>query len=49
VRLKARPADLAAKDRQLVAEHENLELLGSITAAQEHDQLEQTADDDVQR
>jgi hypothetical protein len=48
VRLEARAADLAAKDRQLVAEHENLELLGSIPAAEEHDELQQTADDDVQ-
>jgi hypothetical protein len=41
------PTYLAAKNRQLVAEHEDLELLGSITAAEEHDQLEQAADDDV--
>jgi hypothetical protein len=31
-----------------VAEHENLEFLGSIAATEEHDQLEQTADSDVQ-
>jgi hypothetical protein len=36
VRLEARPAGLAAKDRELVAEHKNLELFGSIPAAEEH-------------
>ena len=41
------PTYLAAKNRQLVAEHEDLEFLGSITAAEQHDQLEQAADDDV--
>jgi hypothetical protein len=41
------PTYLAAKKRQLVAEHEDLELLGSITAAEKNDQLEQAADDDV--
>jgi nucleoid-associated protein YgaU len=48
VRLEARAADLAAKDRQLVAEHEDLKLLGSVTTAEEHHELQQTADDDVQ-
>jgi len=42
-----RSADLAAKDRQLVAEHEDLELLRSVAAAEEHDELEQATDDDV--
>jgi len=40
VRLEARPPDLAAENRQLVAEHEDLQLLGSIAAAEEHDELE---------
>jgi len=31
-----------------VAEHENLELLRLIAAADQHGELEQTADDDVQ-
>ena len=48
MRLEARPADLAAEDRQLVAEHEDLQLLGSIAAAEEHDELEQATDDDVE-
>ena len=48
VRLEAWATDLAAKDRQLVTEHENLELLRLIAAAEEHDELQHTADDDVQ-
>jgi hypothetical protein len=48
VRLEARAADLAAKDRQLVAKHQNLQLLVSIPAAEEHNELEQTTDNDVQ-
>jgi hypothetical protein len=48
VHLEARPADPAAKDRQLMAEQQNLELLRSILAPEEHEQLEQAADDDVQ-
>ena len=48
VRLEVRTADLAAKDRQLVAEYEDLEFLRSILAAEQHDQLQQAADDDVQ-
>jgi hypothetical protein len=48
VRLEARTADLTAKDRQLVAEYENLEFLRSILPAEQHDQLQQAADDDVQ-
>jgi len=47
VGLEPRPADLAAKDRQLVPEHEDLELLRSVAAAEEHDQLEQAAQGDV--
>jgi hypothetical protein len=30
-----------------VAEYEDLELLRSVTAAEEHDELEQATDDDV--
>jgi hypothetical protein len=48
VHLEARAVDLAAKNRQLVAEYENLELLRLIAAADEHDEFQQTADDDVQ-
>jgi hypothetical protein len=48
VRLEARPPDLATKDRQLVAKHEDLDLLGAISTADEHDELEQAADHDVQ-
>jgi hypothetical protein len=40
VRLKPRLADLPAEDRQLMAEHENLELLLTIAAGEEHDQLQ---------
>jgi hypothetical protein len=47
VRLTPRLADLPAKDRQLVTEHENLEILGSVAAAEKHDQLQQATDDDV--
>ena len=39
VGLEAWLADLPAEDRQLVAEHENLELLPTIAASEEHDQL----------
>jgi len=46
-RLEPRPIDLAAKDRQLVAEHKDLELLRSVSSPEEHDQLEHTADDEV--
>jgi hypothetical protein len=48
VRLEAWPPDLAAKNRQLVAKDENLQLLRAIPAAEEHEQLERAADDDVQ-
>jgi len=41
-------ADLAAKDRQLVPEHEHLEFLRSIAAGEEHDHLQQPAHDDVE-
>jgi hypothetical protein len=39
---------VAPEDGQLVAEHEDLELLGSVAAANEHDQLEQPADNGVE-
>jgi hypothetical protein len=48
VRLEGWLSDLAAKSRHLVAEHENLQLLGSVAAPEEHDQLKQAADDDVE-
>jgi hypothetical protein len=48
VRLEPGPLDLATKDRQLVAKHENLQFLGAVAAADEHDQLEHTADGDVE-
>lgn len=38
-----------AKDRKLVAKHQNLQLLSSVAAADEHDQLEQAQDNDVER
>jgi hypothetical protein len=47
-KLEPRPADLPAKDRQLVPEHEYLQLFRPITASAENDQLQQPADDDVQ-
>jgi len=48
VRLKSRLSGLPAKDRQLVAEHEDLQLLRSVASSDEHDQLQQATDDDVQ-
>jgi hypothetical protein len=48
VRFEPRLAHLPAEDRQLVAEHENLELLPTIAAGEEHDQLQQPANEDVQ-
>ena len=48
VLLEARAAGLASKDRQLVAKHQNLELLGSVAATEEHDELQQAADNDIQ-
>jgi hypothetical protein len=48
LRLEPRLADLTAKNRQLVPEHENLELLHPVTPTEEHDQLQQPAHDDVQ-
>jgi hypothetical protein len=48
VRLEPRPADLPAKNRQLVPQHENLQLLRPLTTPEEHHQLQQAADDEVQ-
>jgi hypothetical protein len=47
VRLESRPSNLSAKNRQLVPEHENLQLLRPLTTPEEHDQLQQAANDDV--
>ena len=49
VRLELRPADLPATNRQLMPEHENLELLRSVTPSEVHHQLEQPAGEDIQR
>ena len=46
VRLEPRPVDLAAEDRPLVAEHKNLQLLRSVAAPDENDQLQHAADHD---
>jgi hypothetical protein len=48
VRLEPRLPRLPAKDRQLVAEHENLQLLRPVASSDENDQLQQPADNDVQ-
>ena len=47
MQLEPRLADLPAKDRQLVAEHENLKLLRPLTTPNEHDQLKQATEHDV--
>jgi hypothetical protein len=47
--VEPRLADLPAKNRQLVAEHENLQLLRPVTAPDEHHQLQQSAGENVQR
>jgi hypothetical protein len=44
---ESRLVDLPAKDRQLVAEQGDLHPLGSVAAADEHDQLQQPTDHDV--
>jgi hypothetical protein len=49
MRLEPRPTSLPAKNRQLVPQHENLELLCPVTPGEKHDQLQQSADDDVER
>lgn len=40
---------LPPQDRQLVTQHEDLELLRALAAPEQHDQLEQTAGKDVHR
>jgi hypothetical protein len=47
VHIEARPADLTTKDRLLMTEHQDLELLGPVAAAEEHHELQQAAHDDV--
>ena len=46
--LEPRLADLAAQNRQLVAEHEDLEFLLTITATEQNDQLQQPTDEEVE-
>jgi hypothetical protein len=41
------PRDLPAQDRQLVSQHQDLQLLRALTASEQHDQLKQTADHDI--
>ena len=48
VKLEPRLSDLPAKNRQLVPEHENLQLSRRLTTPEEHHELLQAADDDVQ-
>jgi hypothetical protein len=45
---KTRLFDLPAKDRQFMAEYEDLQLRRPLTTAEEHDQLQQAAADDVE-
>jgi hypothetical protein len=49
VGLEPRLANLPAKDRQLMAKHDNLEFLRPFLPTEEHDQLQQPAHNDVQR
>jgi hypothetical protein len=49
VGLEPRLADLPAEDRQLVAEHEDLELLLTVAAGEEHDQRQQPAQKEIQQ
>jgi hypothetical protein len=46
-RLVADPADLAAQDRVLVPEHQELGVLGRLAPGQHHLAAEQTAHDEV--
>lgn len=48
VELEPRLFGLPTKNRQLVPEHKNLQLLRPLTTPNQHDQLQQAADDDVQ-
>jgi hypothetical protein len=45
--LEPRMANLPTKNRQLVAEDKNLQLLRALTAAEKHDQLKQAAEEEV--
>jgi hypothetical protein len=46
-RRELRPPHLSPQDRQLVPQHEDLELLRALAAPEQHHQLEQTADEEV--
>jgi hypothetical protein len=48
VRREPRTSDLPAKDREFVAEHQNLDLLRPVATPDEDDQLQQATDDGVQ-
>jgi hypothetical protein len=39
--------DLAAEDRELVAQHEDLQVLGGVAAGEQHQQLDGAAHRDV--
>jgi hypothetical protein len=43
----SRSASMPAQNRQLVPQHENLQLLRALATAEQHDQLEQPTHDDV--
>jgi hypothetical protein len=45
--LKPWLANLPAKNRQLMPEHENLQLLRLLTTAKKNDKLDQAAEDEV--
>ena len=47
--LEPRLTGLSAKDRQLMAEHEDLEFLRPFLPTEEKDQLQEPAHDNVQR
>jgi len=46
-RRELRPPRLASQDRQLVAQDENLQLLGAVAAHEQNDQFEQPAGEDI--
>lgn len=48
VKLEPRLSDLPPKNRQLVPEYENLQLLRRLTTPEEYHELQQAAHDDVQ-
>jgi hypothetical protein len=47
IRRELRPPHLPPQDRQLVPQHQDLELLRALATREQHDQLEQTAGEDV--